>query len=294
MNFHLLLVSLIFAFITPVFSNIPDREINVWVYAPSANATVWQSWYTSFETHQGNITGFSPCSYLMDSNGSLTYQVPDPVLATNWSSHITQTLGLKAYPLIAANGGGMNRAIANRTLGTLFIQATVQEALLYHYSGYNIQIEEPGNSTIEQEWKDYLIEWLTIYQQYNLTLSIITGSICKGKDWMDMECGDYRALHANYSNLFVIPEATYEAYPPDWKEYAQDLVNGLGSTVHFGMVVSKPPIMNPLNGCLPQIINSGVKSLYFWVNPPADNDATWDGFGYFLTTENTTTTTTIV
>lgn len=296
MNYRSLLFSsvcTILLFLSPsvTFGTVPGREINIWVYAPSANNSIWQSWYSSFEKHRDNVTGFSPCTYLMDSTGTLIYQVPDPVLATNWTTQIVENIGIKAYPLIAANGGGMNRALANNTLGTLFIEATIQEAIKYQYSGYNIQIEEPGNSTIETEWLNYLNQWLIAYQPYNLTLSIITGSICRGKDWMNVDCGNYRLLHNNFSNFYVIPEATYEGEPSNWKDYMNDLVNGLGNTTaHLGMSSGLPPLTNPNNGCLPAALSRGIQSLYIWVNPPEDNDPSWDGFGYFLNANATNIT----
>jgi hypothetical protein len=149
-------------------------------------------------------------------------------------------LGLRVLPLLAASGTGMNLVLgdASGNLGkgtwaycgseirfmhprsccahllppgmAEFVSAAVAEALTVGFSGYNVQLEEPGNATIKAAWVAFLGYWLDEFGAHNLSLSIIIGGVCQARDWMYMDCGDYRALaDTGHSNLRVITEATY-------------------------------------------------------------------------------------
>jgi hypothetical protein len=54
----------------------------VWLYAPTAldNAT-WAGWYAELAAHRANVSGVSPCTYLVQSNGSFVSQMPSPATA---------------------------------------------------------------------------------------------------------------------------------------------------------------------------------------------------------------------
>ena len=52
-----------------------NRELIIWLYAPTASNSTWQSWYADLFAHRANVTGVAPCSYLMDSDGLFTTQV---------------------------------------------------------------------------------------------------------------------------------------------------------------------------------------------------------------------------
>jgi hypothetical protein len=91
-----------------------------------------------------------------------------------------------------------------------FVSSALAEALAIGLSGYNVQLEEPGNSTIKIAWVAFLGYWLDVFRAHNLSVSIIIGGVCRARDWMYMDCSDYRALaESGHSNLRIITEATY-------------------------------------------------------------------------------------
>ena len=263
-------------------------ELIVWLYAPTAvdNAT-WAGWYASLSAHRANVTGVSPCSYLVDSSGAFTTQMPTPqarALAAGWTRRMAGELGLAAIPLIAASGSGMNALLraGNGAARAAFIAATVAELRAIGGAGYNVQLEEPGNATIKAEWVAFLGAWADALAP--ATIALILGGDCRARDWMYMDCGDYRLLQQNHSNVRAITEATYEKEPAAWKDFERNIVRGLGAGVAQLGLEYGPPLRNPGNGCLPQARASGVRTLYVWVDPPAagaQGDADWDAFGWW-------------
>jgi hypothetical protein len=266
------------------------REATLWLYAPTADNATWAGWYAALGAHAGNVTGVAPCSYSMDSSGLFTTQFAtqaDYWMASNWTLEMTR-LGLDAEPLLAASGSGMNVAISNITVGSTFIAATVAEAQRLGLSGYNLQLEEAGSPALQVQWETFLGEWLDALDAAGgLRLSIIIGGYCHARDWMYMDCGNYKLLAENatapHANLRVISEATYEGDPTDWLEFAGGLVTGLGPQLAaFGMEYNAP-LLDPATGCLARAAALGVTALYAWVNVPAVNDtAAWDAFGWWL------------
>jgi len=103
-------------------------------------------------------------------------------------------LGLAVVPLIAASGSGVNKLLCpgNGAAAADFIAATVAELEAVGGAGYNVQIEEPGNATIKAEWEVFLGAWADALAPR--TLAIIIGGDCRARDWMYMDCGDYRLL----------------------------------------------------------------------------------------------------
>lgn len=275
----------------------PPFQATLWLYAPSADNATWSSWYDTLSVHRANVTGIAPCSYLLDGNGSFTTQFPNAsaaAAAAQWTSRMVSELGLRALPLLAASGTGMNLLLADATLASSFIAATVQEATAVGLSGYNVQLEEPGNATIKAAWLSFLGNWLDAAAEADLTLSIIIGGDCRGKDWMFVDCGDYRVLAAGGAtpgapprpNLRVITEATYTGEPSAWKDYLDNIVRGLGANITAPGLEYGPPLENPGNGCLPAAAAAGVRELYVWVDPPAGSNttvaATWAALGWWV------------
>lgn len=159
-------------------------------------------------------------------------------LARYWTLRMSTELALHTLPLIAASGSGMNRVLADPTgrlgkgrrnlrdrasheldgatlqtpfhMHAAFITAALSEALAIGASGFNVQLEEPGNTSIKAAWVTFLGDWLDAFTANNLSVSIIIGGYCHTRDWMNMDCGDYKVLgEANHPNLGVISEATY-------------------------------------------------------------------------------------
>lgn len=117
-----------------------ERELVIWLYAPTATNATWASWYADLVAHRPNVTGVAPCSYGMSAEGVFTSQVrrhryldtslrtstsvhfiiiiiqiPDAALAANWTLRMGSELDLDTLPLIAASGSGMNRVLADST-----------------------------------------------------------------------------------------------------------------------------------------------------------------------------------
>jgi len=230
----------------------------------------------------------SPCSYLVDGSGAFVSQMPSNesrAMAAFWTRRMASDLGLSAIPLIAASGSGMNRLIrgGNEGEAAAFMAATRAELSAINGSGYNLQLEEPGNATIQGEWEGFLGAWADALAP--ATLAVIIGGDCRGRDWMWMDCGNYRELQVNHTNIRVITEATYEKYPPNWKDFEANIVRGLGKEVAQLGLEYGPPLLNPANGCLPAARASGVTTLYVWVNTPAagnSSQAAWDAFGWWV------------
>jgi hypothetical protein len=196
-------------------------------------------------------------------------------------------LGLDVLPLIAASGVGMNALIrsGNGAAAAAFIADTVAELRALGGVGYNLQLEEPGNATIKAEWEAFLGAWADALAPS--TISIIVGGDCRGKDWMFMDCGDYKLLQLNHSNVRAVTEATYEKEPAAWKDFEENIVRGLGLPVAQLGLEYGPPLLNPSNGCLPLAKAAGVKALYVWVDTPAGaaNQTAWDAFGWWLSSQ---------
>ncbi len=263
-------------------------ELVLWLYAPQATRNdTWAAWYSDLQAHRENVTGVAPCSYLVTSSGEFVSQMPSnetAALAKWWTRRMAADLGLSVLPLIAASGTGMNALIrsGNGAAAAAFIAATVAELRAVNGAGYNVQLEEPGNETIKEEWEGFLGAWADALAP--ATISMIIGGDCRGRDWMYMDCGDYKLLQRNHSNLRAITEATYTKEPSAWMEFERNIVRGLGLPVAQLGLEYGPPLDNPLNGCLPQARASGVRALYVWVNPPegAGNQSAWDAFGWWL------------
>jgi hypothetical protein len=147
-------------------------------------------------------------------------------------------------------------------------------------AGYNVQIEEPGNGTLKAAWEGFLGAWADALAPR--TIAIILGGDCRARDWMYMDCGDYRLLQASHGNVRAITEATYEKEPAAWKEFEANIVRGLGVAVAQLGLEYGPPLLNPGNGCLPAARAAGVKALYVWVNTPGMNSSAWDAFGWWV------------
>jgi tartrate-resistant acid phosphatase type 5 len=262
-------------------------EIVVWLYAPTATNATWANWFTDLRSHRANVTGVAPCSYLVDSAGAFISQMPSPAAAAqaaNWTRRMNSELGLDVLPLIAASGVGMNTLIrsGNGAAAAAFIADTVAELRALGGAGYNLQLEEPGNATIKAEWEAFLGAWADALAPS--TISVIIGGDCRGKDWMFMDCGDYKLLQRNHSNVRAVTEATYEKEPAAWKDFEENIVRGLGLPVAQLGLEYGPPLLNPGNGCLPLAKAAGVRTLYVWVDTPAGtaNQTAWDAFGWWL------------
>lgn len=264
-------------------------ELIIWLYAPTAVSNdTWSGWYSDLEAHRENVTGVSPCSYLVDGSGAFVSQMPTPqskAMASFWTERMASELGLSAIPLIAASGTGMNRLIraGNEGEAAAFIAATVAELRAINGSGYNLQLEEPGNATIQAAWEGFLGAWADALAPS--TIAVIVGGDCRGRDWMYMDCGNYKELQVNHTNIRAITEATYEKYPPNWKDFEGNIVRGLGKEVAQLGLEYGPPLLNPANGCLPLARASGVTTLYVWVNTPEagnTSQAAWDAFGWWV------------
>ena len=192
-------------------------------------------------------------------------------------------LGLAAIPLIAASGTGMNQLIraGNGAAAAAFIAQTVAELDRVGGAGYNLQLEEPGSPSIKSEWVAFLGAWADALAPR--TIAVIIGGDCRARDWMYMDCGDYKLLAAaNHPNLRAIAEATYVKEPAAWKDYEANLVRGLGPAVAQLGLEYGPPLLNPGNGCLPAARAAGVKTLYVWVNTPGMNSSAWDALGWWV------------
>ena len=100
--------------------------------------------------------------------------------------------------------------------------------------------------------------------------------------WMD--CGDYRVLQQNHSNIRGITEATYTKEPSTWIGYAEDIVHGLGNPVAQFGVEYGPILFNHDNGALPKARELGVTTIFVWVwtNTPDVSDAFWSGCGWWV------------
>jgi hypothetical protein len=263
------------------------REMVIWLYAPTAtqNAT-WDAWYTDLLTHRNNVTGVAPCSYVVSSDGAFGTQMPSAetaAMAASWTRRMANELGLAVYPLIAASGAGMNLLIRQGgAAAAAFIAATVAELRAVNGSGYNVQLEEPGNSTIKAEWETFLGAWADALAP--ATISIILGGDCRARDWMYMDCGDYKLLQLNHSNIRAITEATYEKEPSAWLDFERNIVRGLGLPVAQLGLEYGPPLLNAGNGCLPAAKAAGITTLYIWVNTPegTGNQTAWDALGWWL------------
>jgi hypothetical protein len=279
----------------------------VWLYSPSATVAKWESYVASLSAHRANVTGVSPCNYLMDGSGAWTTQFANASQAATAARYTralsAPPLSLDVLPLIAASGSGMNRALANATLGDAFIAASVAEAVALNLSGYNLQLEEPGNATVATAWLAFLKRWLAALAAAPAppagagrprTLAVIIGGDCRGRDWMDVDCGNYRqvfeAPDGSGANLRVVSEATYEMEPKTWLAYLADLARGLGTggLLQPGLEYGPPSDRPGVNGCLPAAAQAGVRTLYFWVDPPDQSpppwggDAAWAGLGWWL------------
>jgi spore germination protein YaaH len=83
--------------------------------------------------------------YELDSSGNFMLQVTETEaeLAWAWSTSVSH-LGVAVTPLIAGDPAGVIHAIlANATVAQSFIAASVAEATLRGYSGYNLDAEGP-------------------------------------------------------------------------------------------------------------------------------------------------------
>jgi len=210
-------------------------------------------------------------------------------LAANWTRGMARELGLTVTPLLAASGSGMNAVIAEPAGGPLssaFIAASVAELVALGADGYNLQLEEPGSPTIRDAWLSFLGRWLdALAAAGGKTLAVIVGGDCRGRDWMYMDCGDYRLFAANASaprpNLRVITEATYEQEPAAWRGILANAVRGLGAGLLQPGLEYGPPLLNPGNGCLAAAKAANISTLYVWVDTPTQA-AQWDAFGEWL------------
>lgn len=290
---------------SPSLAALEPKGAVVWLYAPTATRAKWESYVASLSAHRANVTGAAPCSYLMSSSGAWTTQFSNASqasMAANYTLRLASPpLSLAVYPLIAASGTGMNLALADASIGDAFIAASVAEAVALNLSGYNLQLEEPGNATIAIAWLVFLRRWLLALAAAPAppggrprTLAVIIGGDCRGKDWMYVDCGDYRAVYeapdGSGANLRVISEATYEMQPRSWLDYLSNLARGLGQTglLQPGLEYGPPADRPTVNGCLPAAAKAGVRSLYYWVDPPDQSpppwggDAAWAGLGWWL------------
>jgi len=277
---------LIFSILLNLVSCNPSTII--WLYAPDASAEngLWNNWTESIKSHRSNVTGVAPCLYLIEGDGSFTTQLGNQSnidLARNMTLFYKNEMGLDTVPLLAASGTGMNKIINDSSLAARVIEATVNEALALNLSGYNLQLEEPGSPETQVAWMAFLTLWLKALDAAGgKTLAVIIGGDCRSRDWMYMDCGNYKQMFESGStNLRVITEATYEQNPPDFKVFLANIQRGLGSQLVQAGLEYGPPSNNPSNGCLPEVVALNVTTLYYWVNPPS-NQASWDGMGWFL------------
>jgi hypothetical protein len=227
----------------------------------------------------------------MDGSGAFISQMNASwaAVAANWTRAMVDDLGLAAVPLLAASGSGMNRVIAEPAGGPLssaFIAASVAELVAIGGAGYNVQLEEPGSPTIKAQWLDFLGRWVdALAAAGGKTLAIIIGGECRARDWMWMDCGDYRLFAANASmprpNLKVITESTYEQEPAAWKGILANAVRGLGADLLQPGLEYGPPLDNPANGCHAAAKAANISTLYVWVNTPT-TQSQWDSFGSWL------------
>jgi hypothetical protein len=266
-------------------------ELVIWLYSPTAlSADVWSGWYSELAAHRVNVTGVAPCSYFVSGDGSFTSQMSNAstaALAFEWTRRFASELGLATNPLIAASGTGMNALIrtGNEANASAFIAQTVAELVALNGSGFNVQLEEPGSPEIEAEWKIFLGKWAdALAAAGNKTIALILGSICRDRDWMYMDCGDYKLLQQNHSNIRGITEATYTKEPSAWIDYAENIVRGLGNPVAQLGLEFGPPLLNHDNGALPKARELGVTTLFVWVwtNAPGMTDAMWASFGWWV------------
>jgi hypothetical protein len=244
-------------------------ELVIWLYAPTAlSADVWSGWFSELAAHRVNVTGVAPCSYFVSGDGSFTSQMSNAstaALAFDWTRRFANELGLATNPLIAASGSGMNALIraGNEANASAFIAQTVAELVALNGSGYNVQLEEPGSPEIEAEWKVFLGKWAdALAAAGNKTIALILGSDCRSRDWMYMDCGDYRLLQQNHSNIRGITEATYTKEPSAWIDYAENIVRGLGNPVAQLGLEFGPPLLNHNNGALPKARELGVTTIW--------------------------------
>ena len=268
-----------------------SRALVIWLYSPSATAATWAGWYADLASHAGNVTGVAPCSYLMNDAGAFVSQMnaSAAAMAANWTRGMSHSLGLSVVPLLAASGTGMNAVIAEPAGGPLssaFITASVTELAAIGGAGYNVQLEEPGSPLIKARWLDFLGRWLAALDAAGgKTLAIIVGGDCRAKDWMYMDCGDYRAFAANasapHANLRIITESTYEQEPAAWRDILANALRGLGAELLQPGLEYGPPLDNPANGCQAAAKAANVSTLYVWVNTPSAQ-AQWDAFGSWL------------
>ena len=259
----------------------------VWLYAPQATPEngLWQQWAGALEAHRDNLTGVAPCIYLIGGDGVFSDQMGNAsnlAAARNATLSFKRDMGLDTVPLLAASGTGMNLILRDAALAQRAIDATVAEAVALNLSGYNLQLEEPGSPEIQANWTIFLTKWLAALDNVGSTLAVIIGGDCRARDWMWMDCGNYREMYAAGStNLRVITEATYEQNPPTWKDFLANIVRGLGPEIAQLGYEYGPPSNNPDNGCLPAAAAANVSTMYLWVNPPESN-ASWDGMGWWL------------
>jgi len=260
----------------------------IWLYAPDATEYngLWNNWTSQLASHRTNVTGVSPCLYLIEGDGSFTTQLGNQSnidLARNMTLYYKNVMGLDTIPLLAASGTGMNKIINDSSLAATIIEETVNEAIALNLTGYNLQLEEPGSPEIQVAWMMFLTLWLKALDNAGgKTLAVIIGGDCRARDWMYMDCGNYKQMYeAGSTNLRIITEATYEQYPPNWKIFLANIQRGLSSELVQAGLEYGPPINNPENGCLPEAISLNVSTIYLWVNPPTDQ-ASWNGMGYFL------------
>ena len=176
--------------------------------------------------------------------------------------------------------------VRGHDVGVGRIAASVAELVAIGGAGYNLQLEEPGSPTIKAQWLDFLGRWLdALATAGGKTLAIIIGGECRARDWMFMDCGDYRLFAANASmprpNLRVITESTYEQEPAAWKGILANAVRGLGADLLQPGLEYGPPLDNPANGCHAAAKAANISTLYVWVNTPT-TQSQWDSFGSWL------------
>lgn len=180
------------------------------------------------------ITAASILTYQLTTDGMLAeWKTEDPTMtAEQFQYLIKKNLGLKSYPCVfcdATSGACTNLSdridnmIANKNK---FIENSIIRAQRYYWDGYIVDFE-PENSVNTSAVTEFIIEWGTKLNLYNMTLGIWVG----GLPIYDLN------ILSKYPYINIITMSTYVGTYNDFITNAAGLQTQLGiSNLSYGLL----------------------------------------------------------
>ncbi len=145
------------------------RQAWLWLWG---NSTQYSNALAAIQAHPGALTAVSPITYYLTNAG--TYAISSPQGEICPEAH---SLGLKCDPLIGGSGDALYVLLTNPTLESNFISSAVNQAIIDHADGLNLDFEPYGFSSgsipqLSLQYSAFLTNFVAAAHQHGLVMSV--------------------------------------------------------------------------------------------------------------------------